>query len=54
MFLVVKSSGGEPSHTLIVVYDISQMISSAIVSFADAHRVVCKVDIAVVACVRSA
>ena len=27
------------------------MIASAVVGFADGHRVVCKVDIAVVACV---
>jgi hypothetical protein len=43
----------EASRTLVVVYDISQMIPSTVVGFADAHRVVCEVHIAVVACARS-
>ena len=51
---MLKSRLREASRTLIVVYDISQMVPSAIVSFADAHRVVCEVHIAVVACARSA
>jgi hypothetical protein len=52
-FVSMKKRGGEGSRTLVVVYDISQMISPAIVSFADAHRVVREVHIAVVACGRS-
>lgn len=35
--------------TLIVLDDVSQMITTAIVSFSYAHRIMCKVDIAVVA-----
>ena len=40
--------GGEPL-TLIVILDVSFMISAGIVSFADTHRIMCEVDIAVVA-----
>jgi hypothetical protein len=36
-------------RTLVVVDDISEMVSSAVMSFSDAHRVVREVDIAVVA-----
>jgi hypothetical protein len=41
------------SRTLVVVYNISQMIPSAVVSFADAHRVMREIHIAVVAYGRS-
>lgn len=37
-------------HTLVVVYDIAQVVSAAVVGLAHAHGVVRKVDIAVVAC----
>lgn len=37
-------------RTLIVLYNVTQMVPTAVVSFADAHGVVCEVDIAVVAC----
>ena len=36
---------------MIVVYDVAQMVASAVVGFADAHGVVGEVDIAVVALV---
>lgn len=36
-------------RTLVVVYDISQVVATAVVCFAHAHRVVGEVDIAVVA-----
>lgn len=36
-------------HTLIVVYYITQMVLSGVMCFANAHRVVREVDIAVVA-----
>ena len=39
----------EESHTLIVVDNIAQMVTSAVVSFAHTHGVVGEVDIAVVA-----
>jgi hypothetical protein len=47
------SSDVAGSRTLVIVYDISQMISSAVVSLTDAHGVVCEVHITVVACRRS-
>ncbi len=37
-------------RTLIIVQDVAFMIPASIVGFSDAHRVVSKVDIAVVAC----
>lgn len=40
----------ECGRTLIVVDNIAQVVTSAVVGFAHAHRVVRKVDIAVVAC----
>lgn len=40
---------GIQARTLVVVYDIAQMIATAIVSFSHAHGVVSEVDIAVVA-----
>lgn len=40
-------------HTLVVLDDVTQMVSTAVVSFADAHGVVREVHIAVVACRRS-
>ena len=43
-----RTKGGP--RTLIVVYHIAQMISPAVVCFANAHRVVREVDIAVIAC----
>jgi hypothetical protein len=51
---VLPRMGKDAGGTLVVVYDISQVIPSAVVSFADAHRVVCEVHIAVVACFGSA
>jgi hypothetical protein len=51
---VLTRMGKDASGTLVIVYDISQVIPSAVVSFADAHRVVCEVHIAVVACYGSA
>ena len=36
-------------RTLVVVHDIAEMVSAAIVSFTHAHRVVGEVDIAVIA-----
>jgi hypothetical protein len=39
-------------HTLIVVHDIAEVVSPAVMSLAHAHRVVREVDIAVVACRR--
>ena len=36
-------------HTLVVFFDVAQVVSAAVVSFAHAHRVVCEVDIAVIA-----
>ncbi len=35
-------------RTLVVIYDIAQMVAPTVVRFAHAHRVVCEVDIAVV------
>ena len=37
-------------RTLIVVYDISEVVSAAIVCLAHAHGVVREVDVAIVAC----
>lgn len=37
-------------RTLVVVDDVSEMVTTIIVSFSDAHRVVSQVDIAVIAC----
>jgi len=41
------------SSTLVIVYNVSQMVSSTVMSLADAHRIVCEVHIAVVAWGRS-
>ena len=43
---------GERRQTLVVVYNVSQMVTTAVVGLADAHRVVREVDIAVVTCRR--
>lgn len=37
-------------RTLIVVYDISKVVSAAVVCLAHAHGVVREVDVAIVAC----
>ena len=37
-------------RTLIVVYDISEVVSAAVVCLAHAHGVVREVDVAIVAC----
>lgn len=37
-------------RTLVVVYDVAQVVSAAVVGFAHRHGVVREVDIAVVAC----
>jgi hypothetical protein len=36
-------------RTLVVVNDVSQVVTTAVMRFAHAHRVVCEVDIAVIA-----
>lgn len=36
-------------RTLVVIYYVSKMVSTAVMGFSDAHGVVCEVDIAVVA-----
>jgi hypothetical protein len=45
-----KAIGAGDGHTLIVVDDIAKMVPAAVMGFPHAHRVVCKIDIAVVAC----
>lgn len=37
-------------RTLVIVYDVAQVVSAAVVGLAHRHGVVCEVDIAVVAC----
>ena len=48
--MVERGGKGEGEPTLIVVHDVTDMISSRIVCFAHAHGVVREVDVAVVAC----
>lgn len=40
---------GRGRRTLVVVYDVSQVVTTAVVGFADAHGVMREVDIAVIA-----
>jgi hypothetical protein len=44
---------GEESRTLVVVNHISEVVSTAVMSFADAHRVMREVNIAVITYPRS-
>lgn len=42
-------SGFQEAQTLVILHNIAQVIATAVVSFADTHRVVREVDIAVIA-----
>jgi hypothetical protein len=47
--IVGFEGGWREERTLVVIYYVSKMVSTAVMSLPDTHRVVCKVDIAVVA-----
>lgn len=46
---IFSSADKMGSRTLVVIHNISQMIPSAVMRFANAHRVVREVDIAIIA-----
>lgn len=45
-----EAAGREGKRTLVVVDDVAEMVATAVVRLAHAHRVVRQVDVAVVAC----
>lgn len=49
IFFAGYTSSEIEERTLIVVYNIAQMVTTAVVSLADTHRVMSKVDIAIIA-----
>ena len=48
--VTVQDLVGEDKRTFVVCLDIAQMVTTGVVRFTDAHRVVGKVDIAVITC----